>query len=113
MHARFAGGVIHWVGTPCAASECGPGAAGPYRRDRDEGRAWLSPHSTTPHSTVPARHLPAWLPKRPARIATRRVAGGCWRACHLWLVRDTRRGEKAHDQQRRLKRFREQRPGGL
>jgi hypothetical protein len=33
--------------------------------------------------------------------------------CRLWLVRDTRRGEKAHDQQRRLERFREQRPGGL
>jgi hypothetical protein len=28
-------------------------------------------------------------------------------------VRDTRRGEKAHEQQRRLQRFREQRPGGL
>jgi hypothetical protein len=26
--------------------------------------------------------------------------------CRLWLVRDTRRGEKAHDQQRRLERFR-------
>ncbi|MFN0077502.1 MAG: hypothetical protein ACKVY0_13615 [Prosthecobacter sp.] len=37
----------------------------------------------------------------------------CWRALPLDLVRDTRRGEKAHDQQRRLKRFREQRPGGL
>ncbi len=33
--------------------------------------------------------------------------------CRLWLVRDTRRGEKAHDQQRCLERFREQRPGGL
>jgi hypothetical protein len=33
--------------------------------------------------------------------------------CRLWLVRDTRRGEKAHDQQRRLERFRQQRPGGL
>ncbi len=33
--------------------------------------------------------------------------------CRLWLVRDTRRGEKAHDQQRRLERFREQQPGGL
>jgi hypothetical protein len=34
-------------------------------------------------------------------------------ACRLWLVRDTRRGDKAHDEQRRLERFREQRPGGL
>jgi hypothetical protein len=32
--------------------------------------------------------------------------------CRLWLVRDTRRGEKAHEQQRRLKRFREQQLGG-
>ncbi len=32
--------------------------------------------------------------------------------CRLWLVRDTRRGEKTHDQQRRFERFREQRPGG-
>jgi hypothetical protein len=31
--------------------------------------------------------------------------------CRLWLVRDTRRGEKSHDAQRRLERFREQRPG--
>ncbi|MDP1592486.1 MAG: hypothetical protein Q8M07_32285 [Prosthecobacter sp.] len=33
--------------------------------------------------------------------------------CRLWLVRDTRRGEKAHDQQRRLERYHQQRPGGL
>jgi hypothetical protein len=33
--------------------------------------------------------------------------------CRLWLVRDTRRGEKAHEQQSRLERFREQRPCGL
>ena len=32
--------------------------------------------------------------------------------CRLWLVRDTRRGEKAHDQQRRLERYHQQRPGG-
>jgi hypothetical protein len=32
--------------------------------------------------------------------------------CRLWLVRDTRRGDKSHDEQRRLERFREQRPGG-
>ncbi len=50
------------------------------------------------------RTCPHGYAKRPARIATRSVAGGCWRACRLWLVRDTRRGEKAHDQQRRLER---------
>ncbi len=33
--------------------------------------------------------------------------------CRLWLVRDTRHGEKPKDLQRRLQRFREQRPGGL
>lgn len=33
--------------------------------------------------------------------------------CPLYLVRDTRRGEKPQDLQRRLRRFREQRPGGL
>ena len=33
--------------------------------------------------------------------------------CPLYLVRDTRKGEKPQDLQRRLKRFREQRPGGL
>jgi hypothetical protein len=33
--------------------------------------------------------------------------------CRLWLVRDTRRGEKAHEQQSRLERYREQEPGGL
>jgi hypothetical protein len=33
--------------------------------------------------------------------------------CRLWLVRDTRHGEKPKDIQRRLQRFREQRPGGL
>ena len=32
--------------------------------------------------------------------------------CRLWLVHDTRRGEKLHDQQRRLERFHQQRPGG-
>ena len=31
--------------------------------------------------------------------------------CPLYLVRDTRKGEKPQDLQRRLKRFREQRPG--
>ena len=33
--------------------------------------------------------------------------------CRLWLVRDTRRGEKAHDQQRRRERYHQQRPGDL
>jgi len=33
--------------------------------------------------------------------------------CHLWLVRDTRRGDKANDHQRRLESYRHQRPGGL
>ena len=33
--------------------------------------------------------------------------------CPLYLVRDTRKGETPHDLQRRLKRLREQRPGGL
>lgn len=31
--------------------------------------------------------------------------------CRLWLVRDTRHGDKAHDQLRRRERFRQQRPG--
>ena len=33
-------------------------------------------------------------------------------ATYRWIVRDTRRGEKTRDQQRRLERYREQRPGG-
>ncbi|HRH98309.1 MAG TPA: hypothetical protein PLB55_20375 [Prosthecobacter sp.] len=57
-------------------------------------------HRTCPHGYA----------KRPARIATRRVAGGCWRACRLWLVRDTRHGEKPKALQRRLKRFRNRTP---
>jgi hypothetical protein len=31
--------------------------------------------------------------------------------CRLWLVRDTRRGEKIHQQQSRLERYHQQRPG--
>ena len=33
--------------------------------------------------------------------------------CRLWLVRGTRRGVKAHEQQSRLERYHKQRPGGL
>ena len=33
--------------------------------------------------------------------------------CRLWLVRDTRRSEKLHEQQSRLERFCEQQPGGV
>lgn len=72
--------------------------------DREEGRAWLSPSLPVSQSFFGSLRPGLQIyGTRPHGYAKR-----CWRACHLWLVRDTRHGEKPRDLQRRLQRFREQ-----
>ncbi|HRH97401.1 MAG TPA: hypothetical protein PLB55_15785, partial [Prosthecobacter sp.] len=81
-------------------------------------RPW--PASATHGRNPPENGLPPWIRGSPPAVAVGRSRSrfeppdrSLRAPGRLWLVRDTRHGEKPKDLQRRLKRFRQQRPGGL